>query len=89
MLQRYEDPTCGCYSIDLLFQEGEQDFSSELAALQKEGEMPIEDLLATLPEALLSENAAPLTPSSVEDNDNDDDEGTIFCVVKLCRVVRV
>lgn len=58
---------CLCVS-----KEGEQDFSSELAALQKEGEMPIEDLLATLPEALLSENAAPLTPSSVED---DDDEG--------------
>ena len=47
--------------------------------------MPIEDLLATLPEALLSENAAPLTPSSVEDDDgnNDDYEGAIICVVKL------
>lgn len=36
--------------------------------------MPIEDLLASLPEALLSENAAPLTPSSVEEED-DNDEG--------------
>ena len=52
----------------VILKEGEQDFSSELAALQKEGEMPIEDLLATLPEALLSENAAPLTPSSVEED---------------------
>ena len=38
--------------------------------------MPIEDLLATLPEELLSENAAPLTPSSVND-DGDDHEGTV------------
>ena len=45
-----------------------------MAALQKEGEMPIEDLLATLPEALLSENAAPLTPSSVVVDDDDDED---------------
>ena len=39
--------------------------------------MPIEDLLATLPEELLSENAAPLTPSSVNDH-GDNDEGTVL-----------
>ena len=36
--------------------------------------MPIEDLLATLPEELLSENAAPMTPSSVDDGDDNDKE---------------
>ena len=41
--------------------------------------MPIEDLLATLPEELLSENAAPLTPTSVNDEEND--EGVCVCGV--------
>ena len=46
--------------------------------------MPIEDLLATLPEELLSENAAPLTPCSVNDegdNDEDNDKGTVLSLV--------
>jgi len=42
--------------------------------------MPIEDLLATLPEALLSENAAPLTPSSVEEEDDNDESVFYTCL---------
>jgi len=44
--------------------------------------MPIEDLLATLPEALLSENVSPLTPSSVED-DGGEDNGVLLPVCYL------
>ena len=40
--------------------------------------MPIEDLLATLPEALLSENVTPLTPSSAED-DGEDNGMLVIC----------
>ena len=71
-----------CYLVNC--QDGGQDYSSELAALQREGEMPIEDLLATLPEALLSENVSPLTPSSAEDEEEDNGMLTISDYYSVC-----
>ena len=73
------------FCIVMYCQAGEQDYSSELAALQREGEMPIEDLLATLPEALLSGNVTPLTPSSGEDDEAEENNGmlTVVCCIGL------
>ena len=41
-------------------QEGDLDYESELKQLQQEGEMPLDDLLASLPPGMLEDQ--PLTP---------------------------
>ena len=62
--------SCSCF---VAMQEGDQDYMSELQQLQQEGEMPIDDLLASLPPEML-EMERPLTPESEEKEEEQDKE---------------
>lgn len=59
-----EDTTCSSSShLSFVLQEGDPGYLSELKQLQEEGEMSIDDLLASLPPEMLEESR-PLTPDS-------------------------
>lgn len=57
-------------SLSLQLQEGAPDYADEIRQLEAEGEMPIDELLSSLPQEILE--GRPMTPESIQ---GDKEEG--------------
>lgn len=57
-------------SLSLQMQEGAPDYADEIRQLEAEGEMPIDELLSSLPQEILE--GRPMTPESIQ---GDKEEG--------------